>query len=148
MGISVFDSEAVPVPPEETRILALDAELWPDGRRVTSEAHSSHLIGHYAAPNQHPSDACHSGSPPINQVLRGPMGRGGEHRVFGRGSGPGHAPASTWSVLLPVVPTSLPSRNASMQCFPYSLMSALLAVTYPHRVKTQVAANRSRKPRG
>jgi len=43
MEISFFDSEDVPVPPEETRILALDAELWFDGIRVTNEAHSSHL---------------------------------------------------------------------------------------------------------
>ena len=37
MEISFFDSDDVAVPPEETRILALDAELWPDGQRVTVE---------------------------------------------------------------------------------------------------------------
>jgi hypothetical protein len=37
MEISFFDSDDIPVPPQETRIVSLNAELWPDGRRVGVE---------------------------------------------------------------------------------------------------------------
>lgn len=37
MEISIFDSDDVPVPPSDTRIAALNAQLWPDGRRVAVE---------------------------------------------------------------------------------------------------------------
>jgi hypothetical protein len=37
MEISFFDSDDLPVPPRDTRIVALNAQLWPDGRRVGVE---------------------------------------------------------------------------------------------------------------
>jgi hypothetical protein len=37
MEIDFFDSDELPVPPGDARILSLDAQLWPDGRRVGVE---------------------------------------------------------------------------------------------------------------
>ena len=35
MGITFFDTSETPLPPSEVRILALSAEPWPDGRRLS-----------------------------------------------------------------------------------------------------------------
>ena len=37
MEIDFLDSDELPVPPQDTRIVSLNAQLWPDGRRVGVE---------------------------------------------------------------------------------------------------------------